>query len=255
MQLRLQSGDEIEHLGLDRGVEPGGGLVEDQQRRILRERHRDDHALLHPARELVRVALHDRVGVGDLHEHERFPRPRERLRRAGAAHGEHLGHLLPDPDRRVQGCAGVLVDQRDGVRAQEQELVAGEREDVAAVDPDLPTANASVARQVLDDGQRGRRLSAARLAHEPVGLAAADRQRDAAENLAVAPAHAVDDVEVAQLEGVRRLDRGRGLERLAHRSSTCCRPSATRLTPTIRLAIASPGKSTVHSYVPAFRSW
>ena len=52
----LQSGDEIEHLGLDGGVEAGRGLVEDQQGRIGRERHRDHDALLHAAGELVRVA-------------------------------------------------------------------------------------------------------------------------------------------------------------------------------------------------------
>ena len=45
----LQLSDEVEHLGLDRGVEPGRRLVEDQQARVRRERHRDDHALLHPA--------------------------------------------------------------------------------------------------------------------------------------------------------------------------------------------------------------
>ncbi len=53
--------DEVEHLGLDRRVEPGRGLVEDEERRVLRERHRDHDALLHPAGELVRVARHDAI--------------------------------------------------------------------------------------------------------------------------------------------------------------------------------------------------
>ena len=65
--------DEVEHLGLDRRVESGRRLVEDQERGIGRERHRDDDALLHAARELVRVAPHHGVGIGDLHlsEHRR----------------------------------------------------------------------------------------------------------------------------------------------------------------------------------------
>ena len=66
-QLGLEVRDEIEHLGLDGRVEAGGGLVEDEERRVLGERHRDHDALLHPARELVRVAAHHAVRVGDLH--------------------------------------------------------------------------------------------------------------------------------------------------------------------------------------------
>ena len=59
--------DEVEHLGLDRRVEAGRRLVEDQQRGVDAERHRDHDALLHAAGELVRIALHDRGRVGDLH--------------------------------------------------------------------------------------------------------------------------------------------------------------------------------------------
>ena len=66
--------DEVEHLGLDRRVEAGRRLVEDQQRGVDAERHRDHDALLHAARELVRVALHDRGRVGDLH----LPQHRQR---------------------------------------------------------------------------------------------------------------------------------------------------------------------------------
>ena len=67
--------DEVEDLGLHRRVEPCRRLVEDQQRGILRERHRDHDALLHPAGELVRVAGHHRARVGDLNAHERGASP------------------------------------------------------------------------------------------------------------------------------------------------------------------------------------
>ena len=74
-ELLAQHRHEVEHLGLDRRVEPGGRLVEDQQRRVLGQRHRDDHALLHAARELVRVAAHHAVRVGDLHLARASPAP------------------------------------------------------------------------------------------------------------------------------------------------------------------------------------
>ena len=54
VELGLQARDQVEHLRLDGRVEPGRRLVEDQQRRVLGERHRDHDALLHAARELVR---------------------------------------------------------------------------------------------------------------------------------------------------------------------------------------------------------
>ena len=49
----LQPGEEIEDPAPHRGVQRGGGLVEHEQIRLRRERARDRHALLLPARELV----------------------------------------------------------------------------------------------------------------------------------------------------------------------------------------------------------
>ena len=97
-QLRLELRDEVEHLGLDGRVEAGRGLVEDQQRRVLRERHRDHDALLHAARELVRIAAHHR-------SRDRRSAPRASASRARSLaspcetpeHGERLGDLRADP--------------------------------------------------------------------------------------------------------------------------------------------------------------
>ena len=65
--------DQIEDLGLDRGVEPGGGLVEHQQVRVHGQRHGDDHTLLLAARKLERVAAHGGVGVGQRHFAQALP--------------------------------------------------------------------------------------------------------------------------------------------------------------------------------------
>ena len=80
VRLGLERADEVEDARLDRGVEPGRRFVEDEQLRVGGERDGDDDALLHPARELVRVALGDPLRVGDLDALERraarSPRPR-----------------------------------------------------------------------------------------------------------------------------------------------------------------------------------
>ena len=75
-----QGPHEVEHLGLDRGVEAGGRLVEHEQLRVARQRHGDHDALLHAARELVRVALHDPRRIGDAHPAQRLERLLLRLR-------------------------------------------------------------------------------------------------------------------------------------------------------------------------------
>ncbi len=114
--------DELEHLRLDGGVEARGGLVEDEKRGVGGERHRDDHPLLHAARELMRVALHDRARVGDLHLAEHLLGPLGGLLALAPEHLEHLGDLAPDADRGVQSTTGVLVDHRDRARSDLAEL-------------------------------------------------------------------------------------------------------------------------------------
>ena len=47
--------DRVEHVALGRHVEAGGRLVEDDQLRPARERHREHHPLLLPARQLMRI--------------------------------------------------------------------------------------------------------------------------------------------------------------------------------------------------------
>ena len=52
-EVALQLAEQLEDLGLDRDVERGGGLVGDQQLRLVRQRHRDHRPLAHATRERV----------------------------------------------------------------------------------------------------------------------------------------------------------------------------------------------------------
>ena len=96
-----------------------------------------------------------------------------------------------------------------------------------AGDLDAAGGDPAVARQVAHDRQRHRRLAAAGFADQPVGLAARDGEVDLAQHRQIAAAHPVGDVEVLHRAGPA-----------PHSRSTPATPSATRLTPTTREAIA-----------------
>ena len=96
----LQLADQIENLRLDRDVERGGRLVGDQQPRIARQRHRDHHALAHPAGQLMRIVVDAPLGVGNPDHPERLDRAIARLGAIG---------LLMQPDR----LANLAADGED----------------------------------------------------------------------------------------------------------------------------------------------
>ena len=203
MELGAERRDQVEDLGLDGRVERGRRLVEDQQRRLGGERHRDHHALEHAARELVRIAVHHpgRIGDPDLLEH--LLRAVEGLPLRDTCDLEHLGHLATDPDRRVQRPAGLLVDHRDRVLAELAQLALVQREHVASVHLDLAAGHLAVARQVADDPERDRRLAAARLAHEAERLASPDPEADVAHHAHRPSADSVGDLEALDVQRVR----------------------------------------------------
>ena len=80
--------------------------------RVAGQRHGDDDALLHAAGELVRVALHHPLRVGDAHPAQRVERLLARRRLVVAEDGEGLDDLAADLQRRVQRRARVLVHHR-----------------------------------------------------------------------------------------------------------------------------------------------
>ena len=85
--LLLELGEQLEDLALDGHVERGRRLVGDQQLGLAGERHRDHHALLLAARELVRIRGEPplRLGHADLDEQRLGARQRRALRRGRGA--------------------------------------------------------------------------------------------------------------------------------------------------------------------------
>ena len=240
--LSAERRDQVEHLGLDRCVESGGGLVKDQQRRLHRQRHGDHHPLLHPARELVWIAAHDGGRIRDPHARQDLLGAGVSLLAAAPGHLEHLGNLTPDPDRRVEGAGGVLIDHRHAAAAHLAQLRIAQLVRVAPIDQDRAAGHPAVPRQVPNERERNRRLTASGLADQPERLAPAHLERYAANRGAIIPAHAVDDVELID----RQRERLGGMLGGDHSSVTFSIASATRLTAITSDAIAPAANSTSH---------
>ena len=100
---------EVEDLGLDRDVERGGRLVEEENLRFQDQRAGDGDALALAARELVRVAVAEARPQADRVEHvaDALPRAVEALDR------QRLGELGHDGLARVEGSVGILKHHLD----------------------------------------------------------------------------------------------------------------------------------------------
>ncbi|KPG85659.1 hypothetical protein AEQ27_05190 [Frigoribacterium sp. RIT-PI-h] len=127
-----QIADQFEHGRLRHDVEGGGRLVEHQKLRSGRDGHGDRDALLLSARELVRVAPHDRLGAGPAPVSPEFEHAVVAAGQSVAL--ECLAQLASDAHRRGERLAGVLGDQGRRTAAQGPARPLGEGEHVVPGD-------------------------------------------------------------------------------------------------------------------------
>ena len=202
--------DQLDDAGFDRDVERGGRLIEQQQRRVRQQRHRDDHALLLAARDLMGIAVHDPPGVGQAHGAEHVEGARIRLLlRAALMEQRHLHQLPRDLHRRIERGHRLLIDHRDLRAAQLAQLLLAHRGHVAALEPDLAGHDAAVLAQVLHDGERHGRLAAARFADDADRLARHDGQVEVDHRGDLARAREVGDAQILAFQNGRRSWHGR----------------------------------------------
>ena len=175
----LDALEHVEHLGLDRHVERGRGLVGDEQVGVVRDRHRDHRPLAHAARVLVRVLLGPVGRVRDADEVEQLDHALLQLLAADlAVDRDRLRDLVADPVRRVQRREGVLEHHRDPRRPGS----SGAPSPRAPAGPGPRTGCDPVTCARLGSspsiGHRRDRLPRSRLPHDPQRLARHHRERD-----------------------------------------------------------------------------
>ena len=208
-----QRADQVEHGRLDRDVEPGRRLVQDQEGRLGDQGHGDDDPLLLAAGELVRVAPEHalRIGQVDLGQHPE--RSRAGLGPADAAvDHRRLHELAAHRHHRVEARRRILVDHRDPAATDPPQLVLAHPGEVAPLEEDLAAHHAPARAEVPHDRQRHGGLAAARLADEAQRLPGAKGQAQGRDDIHLARPDDVRDPDVPQLEdqfaGRRRVSHG-----------------------------------------------
>ena len=173
---RLQVGQQIQDLRLDRHIQRRCRLVRDQQVRPVRQRHGDHHALPLPARKLVRIGAQPafRVADADLRHQVQDARPR-RLAAQALVQRQAFGQLPLDRVQRVQACHRLLEDEADAVAAHPAQRRARCADHLGAVVAHRSRDLGAVGQQ-RHRGQRGHRLAGPAFAHQRQRLALARRQ-------------------------------------------------------------------------------
>jgi len=201
--------DQVQHLALDGHVQRGGGLVGHQQVGAAGQRDGDDHALALAAGELVRVGVQPRRGLRQLHPLEQAQRLGAGGARVQAAvQAQRLGDLAADRVQRVQRGHRLLEDHRQPVAAQRAPGGLGLADQFAPVQPQRAGQLRALGQQA-HQRQRGQALAAAGFADQAQGLAAVQRERDAAQRLRRAARGGQGHTQVVQREQ-RRGGRGAG---------------------------------------------
>ena len=156
-EVALERFDLLQDLALDDDVERGRRLVHDDQLRPQRERHCDDHALAHAARELVRVRAC--APAVDADELEQLARSRERAPPVDALVRAHrVDELVADAHDRVERVHRALQDDRHVAPAEAAQLLGALAEQVLALEQDASARDPRRRTEELHDGIRDRLL-------------------------------------------------------------------------------------------------
>jgi hypothetical protein len=194
----------LEHLVLHDDVEGGRRLVRDDQRRLQKQRERDQRALLHAAGELVWVLR--RAFALEAHHFEHVAEfPADLLVGEVAVAPANAQRLLVQPHHRVQAAHRPLRDPRDLLPPQFlAQFPFGEVGDVLPAVADRARRDLAVAREAAHDRHCCRALPGAGLADQPEVLALVDRKRDVRDRRDRAGGGVVPDREIVDLKQLFR---------------------------------------------------
>src|SRR2546428_10844428 len=139
------------------------------------------------AAELERVAAQEVAVARKADPLGELTRDGFRLARAGAVDDERLDDLGADPVARAQARGRILRDVGDPRAAHLAQPLWREPQHVLAAEPDRAGRDPCPGPRMAEEGERGRRLAAARFADEREHLARPQLERDLVEDLRPSP--------------------------------------------------------------------
>ncbi len=263
VELVAHLAQQLEDLGLHRHVQRGGRLVGDDQRRVQRERHGDDDALLLAAGELVRVVVDPLFGFRDADLAQHLDGAGLGLLLGDLAVGaDALGDLPAHGVHGVQRGGGLLEHHGHVGAAHGTQLAAAEGEHVVAAQHHGPAGRGRLGQQAQHGACRDG-LAGAGLADDGDHLAGGDLEADALHRSDLAGVGGEGDLEVLDAQH-RSVGRGLlGFCDLAHavalsaaalllaahpqtRIGQVVQASPTRVRPSTVSTMAAPGNTPVH---------
>jgi len=182
--------------------------VVNQELGLAGDRHGDHDALLLPARQLVRVRIDARPGLGNADLGEQFHHAVAKLPAAqGQVQLQHLGDLVADREHRVQRGHRLLEHHRNVLAAHAAQVLDRGRQQVLPAEqhPAVPADDGIVGQQPHDRHRR-HALARARLAHQRDGGVLGDVEAHALDRLGhLGLAEAEADAQVAHGNEVAHL--------------------------------------------------
>ena len=180
VRLALNPQQQIEHLRLHGDVERSRRLVGDEESRLTRDRHRDHHALRHPAGQLMWIRVEPRRSVGNLDllqelERSRTARDTARALAFGSVYRERFHQLMRDRVAGIEARERILEDHCDVLADEIAPFTIADAAQIVARERHPPRADTSREVDQTEQRQRHDALAGTRLADDTDHFALIDR--------------------------------------------------------------------------------
>ena len=196
--LGAQLAQQVQNLRLNGHVQSGGGLVGNEQARLVGEGHRDHHPLALASRQFMRIGAQPPLGVPQAHPAQQVQRAQaRRLGPQPLMHHQRFAHLLIDGVQGVEGRHRLLEDHAHlaAAHVEQTRLVRADHLFALHQNAAVGMAGEGVGQQ-LQHGKRGDGLPRAGFAHQGDGFSGRDVEGNARYGFNLAKA----DVQVTHFE-------------------------------------------------------
>ena len=157
---------QVEDLRLNRHIQRCGRFVRDQQIGDTSQRHRDHHALRHPARQFMRKRIRTPLWLGNADQFQKFNSAfTSRFCPKILVNVQHLRDLVTRAEHRVQRRLRLLEDHRDAITSHLHHLLFRRLYQILIIEKNLAFHDPAGRTDQPHNGKRGHTLPTSRFPH------------------------------------------------------------------------------------------